>query len=246
VLLALASLFWSGPCHAQVGDPDSLMIFRFARTEAELPEPGTWFNVLEIANNGDEPLSGVLRIEGPDGWHFIGFSPDTLTLAPGSSMLIPVRVSLPRNTQGGISYVIAAEFTGSELYNYTNAYLSVRKVSRWNMYLPETEVYLSDFRPDGAVPVQLVNSGNSDELVKLSFDMGGLLEFRDAPEADSFLFVEVPAYTDTSLELVLTRKQDLSYAEEQALIRNWRARQLSIRASTPEVEHTGSIRATPL
>ncbi len=237
---------WTASASAQPGGSDSLMIFRFTKGEAELPEPGTWFNVLEIANNGDDPLTGVLHIDGPDGWHFIGSSPDSLTLSPGSSMLIPVRVSIPRNTQGGISFVIAAEFISPDLYNYTNAYLSIRKVTGWDMYLPETEIYLSDFRPEGEVSVQLVNSGNSDELIKLSFDMGGLLKFREAPEADSFLFVDVPAHADTTITLDIGRKQDLTYAVEQALNRNWRARSLYIRASTPEIQRTGSVRATTL
>ena len=30
-------------------DPDSLMIFRFLKKDVEIPEPGAYFNVLEIS-----------------------------------------------------------------------------------------------------------------------------------------------------------------------------------------------------
>ena len=37
--------------------------------------------------------------------------------------------------------------------------------------------------------------------------MGGILEFRDELEADSFLYVEVPAHKDTSLVLGIRRSK---------------------------------------
>lgn len=246
VFLVFQLHFISHSAVAQDVHPDSLMIFRFLKTDTELQEPGTYFNVLEIVNNDSKSISGIVKIGGPDNWHFIGPNSDSLTLQPGASRLIPVRVSIPRNTLGGISYLIGAEFFGKDLYNYANSYLSILRKSRWDMRLSSSEVYISDFRPHGEVSLSIENTGNSNELIKLSFEMGGLLEFREEFEADSFLYVEVPAHKDTSLVLGIRRKQDLSYAAEQTFKHNWRASSLNIEASTPDQSLYGSVRATAL
>jgi hypothetical protein len=232
--------------NSQAAEPDSLMIFKFLKEEAELREPGTFFNVLELSNNSDKDLSGLIRISGPQGWGFIGPSSDTISLPPGGSRLFPVRISIPRSTLGGISYVIGAELFGLDIYNYANAYISLERKSKWDMRLNTTQVYLSGFKPFGEVEISLENSGNSNELIKLAFDMGGLLEFREAPEADSFLFVDLPAYRDTTILMRIQNKKELKYATEQSLKNSWKSNSLNIHASTPDRNMHGSVRATPL
>jgi hypothetical protein len=246
VLFSLALWMVSPALLAQNPDPDSLLVFRFMKSEAELPEPGSYFNVLEIRNNSQEPVSGLVRFDCPDAWRFIGSSMDTLTLLPGATRLMPVRISIPGNTLGGISYVIGAELFGEKLYNYANSYISIQRKSRWEMRLNTNQVYISEFKPYGEVFVSLNNSGNSDELVKLSFDMGGMIEFRDEIEADSFLFVDVPAYKDTSIRFRIQERNDLSYAEMQSLKYRWKSRSLIIQASTTDQSSYGSVRTTPL
>ena len=244
LLLLLSLLPFNG--FSQEEKQDSLSTLRFLKTDVELAQPGSYFNVLEVKNNGEDPLSGLVRIDCPESWHFIGPAADTLTVPPGGSRLFPVRISIPGNTIGGISFVIGAELFGEGLYDYANSYISIKRKSRWEMRLNTSQVYLSDFRPFGEFLVSLDNTGNSNELVKLSFDMGGLLEFRDEIEADSFQYVDVPPYKDTSLMFRIQRRDDLSYAESQALKTTWRSRSLNIRATTTDHSDFGSVRATAL
>ena len=246
VLLFLLLFLFPCQLRSQETIPDSLLIFRFVKPEVELAEPGSYFNVLEIVNNRQEPLTFLVRVDCPDSWHFIGPPADTITLEPGSTRLYPVRISIPGNTIGGISYVIGAELFSEELYDYANAYISIKRKSRWDMRLSTTQVYFSDFMPFGEISVSLKNTGNAHELVKLSLDLGGMLEFRDEIEADSFIYVSVPAYRDTSILLRIQRNRDLTYAESKALMNTWTARSLNIKASTADHVATGSVRATPL
>ncbi|MFH0758240.1 MAG: hypothetical protein V2B15_13215 [Bacteroidota bacterium] len=244
--LMIAVLCLPGLARAQGSAPDSLLTMRFLRPDVMLEKPGSHFNVLEIKNNGRDLISGIVRIDCPDSWRMIGMGIDTLVLEPGSTKMIPVRVSIPGNTIGGVSYVIGAELFGKDLYNYANSYVSIQRKSKWEMRLGTNQIYISDFMPYGEVNVSLTNSGNSNELVKLSLDLGDLLEFRSEIEADSFLYVDLPAYTDTSIKLVIQRRDDLSYSEKKALDNNWKARILDIHASTTNSSNYGSIRATPL
>lgn len=248
ISLALFFLITMIPCRvsAQEANQDSMLIFRFLKTDAEVSKPGTYFNVLEVINNRTHSLYGLVRLDCPDSWRFIGPATDTLTLPPGGTKLIPVRISIPGNTIGGISFVVGAELFGEDLYSYANSYISVKRKSRWEMRLSTKQVYLSDFAPYGEVFVTINNTGNSNELVKLSVDLGGLLEFRDKIEADSFLYVDVPAYRDTSLRFRLQRRSNLTYAENQSLKSSWSARNLDIKASTADHTDYGSVRATPL
>ncbi len=235
-----------GAIHSQSAQPDSLLILQFLRPDVELEQSGSHFNVLEIKNNGRETINGLVRIDCPDSWRLIGTGYDTLRLEPGETRLMPVRVSIPGNTIGGISYVIGAELFGKDLYSYANSYVSIKRKTKWDMQLNTDQIYISDFMPYGEVNVSLINSGNSNELVKLALDLGDMLEFRSEIEADSFLFVDLPAYADTSIKLIVQRRDDLSYAEKKALGNNWRARNLDIHASTTNVSKNGSVRATPL
>ena len=246
IALALSLMLFPRSVLSRGANPDSLLVFRFLKTDVELAEPGSYFNVLEIMNNQRDTVSGAIRIDCPQNWLFIGPAVDTVRLAPGATKLIPVRISVPGNTAGGISFVIGAEFFGEHLYSYANSYISITRKSRWDMRLSTTELYLSDFMPQGEVLVSIQNTGNSSELVKLSLDLGGLLEFRDAIEADSFLYVDVPAYKDTSIRLTVQRRKGLSYAESKALQTSWKSRNLTINASTPGHLVSESVRANTL
>lgn len=246
VFILLISASFSRAITAQEISSDSMLVFRFLAAETKLHRPGTCFNVLEITNNHDEAIQGIVRFAYPEHWQIIGPDTDTLDLAPGSSRHIPVRIAMPPNILGGISYVIAGEFFGEQIYAYNSTYISVARKSQWDMYLTHSEIFLSEFRPSGDVGVRLSNSGNSSELIKLSFAPGRLIELRDKPEADSFLYVDLPAHRDTLLMLGISRRKDLSHAEERALIRNWRASSMNIEASSLDRSTSAAVRATRL
>lgn len=246
-LCALFLLFTSvSGLFSQQQAPDSLLTFRFVKTEVELEKPGSLFNVLEIVNRSSEGLSGIIRFNFPESWGFVGKELDSLSLDAGGTRLIPVRISMPGNTVGGVSFVLGAELFGKDLYNYTNAYISVKPISKWDMHLSTDQLYFSDYKPYSDVDITLSNTGNSNEIIKLSFDLGGLIQFRDELEADSFLFVEVPANKDTSINLRIQSRKDLSYAEEQALRNSWKASKLDIGASTADFSTGGSVRTSSL
>ena len=240
LFLPVISLF------SQQQAPDSLFTLRFVKTEVELEKPGSLFNVLEIANRSNERLSGIIRFNFPDSWAFVGKELDSLSIDAGETRLIPVRIAMPGNTVGGVSFVLGAELFGKDLYNYTNAYISVKPISKWDMRLSADQLYFSEYKPYSDVDINLNNTGNSNEIIKLSFDMGGLIQFRDELEADSFLYVEVPANKDTSLKFRIQSRRDLSYAEEQAFRNSWKAHNLDIRASTADNSTWGSVRTTVL
>lgn len=247
MFLLVTSVFKPAYGQGNSMDPaENGILFEFVKTDTVLPSSGPYFNVLRIRNNRDEAFSGAFRITLPEGWNAIGNTGTEISLAPGEIYLFPVRITIPPTVIGGISYLINAEIRGGDYYDYNSAYVSVAPLSRWDMYVPVKEVYLSEYKPRGTFSVALENSGNSNEMIKLSFDTGALLEYVNPMENDSVLFVEMPAYSDTVIEFTIRERPGLSYAEQRAMINNWRSSSIYIVASTPEYSRSAGIRALPL
>ncbi len=228
------------------GSNEGSIFFEFVRNETILPGPGSFFNVVVLVNHTDESFSGRLGISGPDGWRIIGGDSFQLELSPGEELQIPLRMVVPHGMLGGVSYAVNAELRSTEYYDYTTSYVSLKPVSKWSIHLDKDQVFLSDFSPSGDFRIQLSNKGNSNEMIKLSFDTGDLLEYVHPMPNDSLVFIELPAYKDTVIVFSVREKQELSYAEQRALINDWRAMSIRILASTPEQKRSAGIRIVPL
>lgn len=222
------------------------VLFEFVKSDTVLPSAGFYFNVLRVKNNSDEDFSGAIRVTLPEGWNAIGQRFDEISLSPGEEYLFPVRLTIPPTVIGGISYLINAEIRGEDYYDYNSAYVSITPVSRWDMHVPEKQVFLSEYKPRGDFSIVLENSGNSNEMIKLSFETGALLEYVNPMENDSVLFVEMPAYSDTVLTFTIRERSGLSYAEQRTMTNNWRSSSIYVVASTPEYSRSAGIRAMPL
>ena len=171
LILVLTVWIFPGKAGAQETDPDSLLTFRFLKSEVELAEPGTFFNVLEVKNNQRDAVTGIVRFNCPSEWHIIGPGTDSLFLLPEDLRLIPIRVSIPGNTPGGISFLLGAELFGKDLYDYANSYISIKRKSRWDMRISTNQVYLSDVRPFGEFYVSIdisILSAPADKCFEIS------------------------------------------------------------------------------
>ncbi len=225
---------------------DSVLHFSFARENTRMEEAGAYFNVVTIENRGDENVSGTLFFRPPENWILIGSKTYPIDLDPGEKIVLPIRIGIPKSTIGGTSYLIRAVLRTKGQVYYRNAYLSIKKKSDWRMIVDRSDVYLSDFKPTGNFSVHLRNRGNSNELIKLKFDKGALLRFQTFIEADSILFVELPAYKDTVLSFGISQRKDLSYTEIRALKQSWKSTSVYIEASTSEKKEYDGIRVIPL
>jgi len=218
----------------------------FAKESIALPKATSFLNVVTIRNDGSETLNGILTVKPPDSWPLIGAKSYEISVKPGETAYYPVRAGIPKNSLGAVSYVVFAELKTDQNTYAASCYVSIQKISRWDMKVLTDNVFLSDFRPVGNFQLKLQNSGNANELIKLVFDIGALLKFKTFIEADSIMFVEMPAYSDTIMNFEVTRRNDIPYAEARALMRNWKSTSIYIKASTPEYETFSGIRVTPL
>ncbi len=231
----------------QNGNTETTILFEFVKKEIELSSSGSFFNAVKLENNSDEPFSGAVRITVPEGWSIIGGGFAEVELLPGEEKLLPFRISVPPGALGGISFTINGEVRGEEnYYDYATSYVSLVPISKWDFRIDSKNIYLSDFKPQGDFVVRLSNKGNTNEMIKLSFNTGDLLEYVNPLQNDSLLFVELPAFRDTVITFTVKERTGLSYAEERSLINNWRASSILLMASTQDQSRSASIRISPL
>ncbi|MCF8378835.1 MAG: hypothetical protein K9H49_04610 [Bacteroidales bacterium] len=241
-------LFFSFPnlLFSQSQVEESEVLISFAKKSVILPQSSTFFNVVIIENKGSEVLSGTVVFNKPSPWSFIGSPEFDVSIEPGKKEYYPVRVGIPRNTIGGVSFIVQVELLTKTSTYSTISYVSIEKNSHWDMKVLNTNLYLSDFRPVGDFDLKLENTGNSKEMIKLNFDIGQLLQFKTFIEADSILFIELPAYSDTTIKFEVFRRKDLSYAEIRTQITNWKSTSIYIEASTPYYKTYAGLRVIPL
>jgi hypothetical protein len=223
------------------------ILFEFVKGDIELSSSGSFFNVVKLANRSGEEFSGVIRITVPEGWGIIGGGSFEIELLPGEEKLLPFRISVPPGVLGGISYTINGEVrSDNNYYDYTTAYVSIQPASKWDFEIDSKNIYLSDFKPQGDFVVRLSNKGNTNEMIKLNFNTGDLLEYVNPLQNDSLLFVELPAFRDTVLSFTVRERAGLSYAEQRTLISNWRASSIVLIASTQDQTRSAGIKVSPL
>lgn len=205
----------------------------FLRQDTEMDKASSYFNAVRLANRSANNFRGVLQITIPRGWNLIGPRVYEIGLAPGEETVIPVRVSMPPSTLGGISYLISAEVSADDFYTYASAYVSIRKISSWDLSTGSSKIFLSTFHPEGALDVKLKNRGNGNELIKLAFQTGSLLEFADPVRGDSLMFIELPAFSDTLMTFRVRERAELTYAQRRAALKSFRSSSINLVASTP-------------
>jgi len=227
--------------------PDSTALdVSFLRQKVEQKEKEVHFNVLRIINNTSQPVSGSIHFAGPDNWRIIAFRMDELTILPGDSTFIPVRVSIPQNAIGGLNYVLNGTFRSGTAIYADNAYITIPKVSSWRVSLDQSNIYFNVYRESVEFNLNFTNKGNVHEMVKLEFDPGRLLHLEGIESTDNIKFINLPASTDTTLTYSIKYTEGLKSDEVQRLENNWKESAISVKASTFDKERNMTVRINKL
>jgi hypothetical protein len=140
----------------------------FADGRSKIKSTDLASNVLRIVNNTKKDMELTLQISPPAGWKIFGKQEIKISLKAKDSTFVPVRVRPMYNIKGNTNYVVNA-FLSSEQFTITNSiwYISVDKLSHWNVYTPENKVYFTGNSDTAEFKVRISNGGNSDENLML-------------------------------------------------------------------------------
>ncbi len=164
-----------------------------------------YFNVLKITNNTNKPIQGLLRISIPENWtrvlQIVGDA--QMTIAPGKTEYIPVRLGLPKLITGGLAYVISAEFVDNEdvlLTPSAYCYINIPRVSEWKLKTETRYFYVSETETLKKVGFRFENRGNAQENLKIDIELGKNLEVPGVTLRNIVTSLILAPYSDTTIE----------------------------------------------
>lgn len=190
----------------------------FIKVKTENSADSTYFNICQIKNNTSEVMSGQLEFRIPEGWNFLGLPYMQITLKPGETQKIPIRLTIPHKAIGGIAYVVDATFTNAEGMYSGEAYIKVPLKSIWDMSVNNSTLYFNEYYENLLFRVNISNKGNAKELIKLDFKIGKLLSILELDKNQ--VYIEMPEYTDTVLTYTIQRR-NLTEEEEYEYKQIW-------------------------
>lgn len=188
----------------------------FVKKKVEYGPDSTYFNVCKVTNKTSETVEGEFRVRIPIGWGLIGDPSKIIQLKPGETKIFPVRLTISSEAVGGVAYTVDASISSNEGIYSGATYIKIPLTSEWEMYVDRHTIYFNEYFDEQEFNVTIKNKGNAEELVKLDFTIGKLLEIEGQKEEE--VYVLVPAYTDTILTYKVKRSslnEDEVYSYKQ-------------------------------
>ncbi len=176
----------------------------------------------------------------------MAFSTGNITVQPGDSAFIPVRVSIPVNALGGLNYVLNGTFRPDNKIYQANAYITILRKSNWQANIDKSNIFFNIYRESVDFKIYLTNKGNVHEMIRLKFDIGRLLMSDDIESSDNTVFINLNASRDTVLTDHLRYNKDLKYSQLQRYRNNWKESTVSVDVSTFDVQRNFNIRINKL
>ncbi len=180
----------------------------FAKYKSDHNPQEIFLNILKITNNSNQSKEFYVRFNVPNQWKLVtqNSSEKKIALQPGETTNIPVRVSMPKLTQGGIAYILSAELLGTNenlLIPQVYCYINIPRISDWKMKAEDRYLYVSEHEFFKTVKIHFENNGNAEENIKISLELGnklGIVGF-NAKKIETGILLK--PYTDSTVEFMV-------------------------------------------
>jgi len=221
---------FNSACYAQ--DSGFNIEMRFVKSNDSIKSTDLYFNVLTICNSSSKKITGNLTFNIPEDWKIISFPTEQTVILPGDTVFVPIRISPKSNAIGGIAYIIKASFRTSKQLISANTYLTLPSLIKWEMTTNRTTAYITESSPKTFFEIKLTNKGNTNELIKLKLDAGKLLSFSENSVNNMVEYVNLKAFTDTTILHSVFIQNKLSFAEKIRYENNWKESAIKVTAES--------------
>lgn len=192
----------------------------FVKYKSEYDPKEVFFNVLKIQNGSSQTKVFNVRFNTPENWRTIKLADQAqaFTLLPGESISVPLRVSAPQSSSGGVAYVINAELLddqGLPIIAPAYCYVNIPRKSEWKMKADERYLYVSDHELYKPIKIKFQNTGNSEENIKLNIQLGSKINLVGFNQKNLELGLTLKAFKDTLVEFLA--KYDSDYSDFPSL-----------------------------
>ena len=122
--------------------------FSFVRYSDTLKTAELYFNVARIVNKSTKPVIGEVNFSGPENWKIFSFPSVKITINPGDTAWVPVRVSPNSDAIGGITYIINSTFKTDESVLSENAYVTLPSKTKWDFSVSNSSIFFTEYSPN--------------------------------------------------------------------------------------------------
>lgn len=158
-----------------------------------------FFNVLKVKNTDASASTFTVDFTAPSGWQIIGDVSREITLAAYDSILIPIRVAVPKEAKGEVAYSIIGTIkdrAGNVVKN-EYCYVKIPKNRDLAVRFVDRYVFLSSTDSKSEFRVALNNRGNQTEQLYFNLEATRGLLFSQSYEQNLAYDISLPPFTDT-------------------------------------------------
>jgi hypothetical protein len=217
-------------CKAQ--DVKSEIQCSFIKSADSIKTSDLYFNVLKIHNNSPKIVSGEVVFSAPEDWKIFTFPMGQITINPGDTAWVPVRISPGAGALGGISYILSGTYKTNQKQITANTYLVLPTKSKWDFSINKSSFYFTEYSPYIEIQVKLSNTGNTNELIKIHLQAGRLLMLQTSGDREYVEYIDLPAYRDSIISYKVTYQKKLSFEDKAIYENNWKESSVLVSAST--------------
>lgn len=215
IFLSSVSIFTSVPAGLAQGNTGIFFNFVKPHTQQSLEEVAS--NVLRIKNGSGQRQEITVNISVPEGWQLFSKAGNAISLNPGDSLFMPVRVIPAKSSQGSTHYLVNAFLTASNGLQLANDYwyVDIKKVTNWTVKIPRQKIYFINDSSIAQFEFIIQNSGNSDEKIMVEFTPQRNLQVVDSAgnKLPSLMTIPVKSGKDS---IIVCRVKKLTEAEPSA------------------------------
>lgn len=152
----------------------------------------------------------MLNFTVPDGWKVIGNEKQEITINPGDSIILPLRVSVGGKVRGDIGYSVIASLTDSRGNTIRNEYCFVKIPRQADLKVKFIDKmgYIDQVTGMSNFSIRIENKGNREELVNFQFEADKSLGVGAAFQNQMAADVVLPPYTDTTIHYAVKLIED--------------------------------------
>ena len=222
------------------------LLLSFVKGNRIYSPDSTLFDIVRVENKTGKDYSGELSIEVSNGWKIISEPNKQLNIKAGQDYYFPLRISLPDNLTGGYSYIVTANYKTSDVNFSNNMYITIPRNSDWGLDLDIYNIYFNTLKNYVDYEYKLSNYGNSEEIIKVDYKVGRMLDIPDLENSGNEIYYAVPAHSDTIIKHRIMYKKGLSDLELDRYMNNYTESTISMQAQTDYKHESRRVAITRL
>ncbi len=205
IVICFVMLTISFPLLAQESNIAKQIEYQFIKIQKNQDPDKAYFNVLKIENKSNKEVSFEQEIIIPKGWKSISFFQKKLTLKPGTSKSVPVRLIVDKKAETNFDFIIRANLIFNKTDTlHASTIINIKAKHNWKFEISNNDVFINPENEQNPVILKINNKGNVPETIYIEMQITDEIKVFDNSEEFQ---VYLDAGKDTCIKLSIEPKK---------------------------------------